>query len=258
MAILGNLYNYPRYYDIAYSTTTEAEGAFYYQVFDERLPCFGKVLDLGCGSGRITAELARAGISCVGIDNNLTMVNYANEKARRESLEMIAIVGDILGPALEGPFDAALCCGDTIKYILGADDLRIHFVSVANVLSPGGLYAVDTSLVGPPDVYVGSSGKWTVADRDVTVYGSFFTFPVDREKKTERIHHELHVVDGADEYVLTEEADLHAFSFDDYKGIIEESWAFEIDCCFGGRYDPKDEITPDDNTDDVVILMRKL
>jgi SAM-dependent methyltransferase len=258
MAIHGNLYDYPRYYDIAYGITTEAEGAFYYQIFDECLRHFGKVMDLGCGGGRVTAELARAGISCVGVDSDLTMVGYFNEKARRESLEMIAVVGDIVESTLKGPFDAALCGGDTIKYILGEDDLRVHFVNVADVLTPGGFYAVDTSLVGPPDIYMDSSGKWTVAEGDVTVYGSFFTYPVDREKKTERIHHELRITDGAEEYVLTEEADLHAFSFDDYEGIIEETRAFEIERCFGGRYDPTDEITPDENTDDVVILMRKL
>jgi SAM-dependent methyltransferase len=258
MAIHGNLYDYPRYYDIAYSSTTEAEGAFYYQIFDERLPRFRRALDLGCGGGRVAAELARAGISCVGVDSNLTVVNYVNEKAARESLDMVGILGDMVKLAMEGPFDAAFCGGDTIKYIIDADDMRTHFVNVANVLASGGLYAVDTSLVSPPDVHSGDSGKWMVVEGNVTIYGSFVTSPVNREKKTERIRHELRVVDGAEEYVLAEEADLHAFSLEDYKGIIEESRAFEIECCFGGRYDPRETITPDENTDDVVILMRKL
>jgi SAM-dependent methyltransferase len=258
MSIHGNLYDYPRYYDIAYSTTTEAEGAFYCQIFDKYLSRFKTVLDLGCGSGRVTVELARTGISCMGVDNNSTMVGYVTEKAGRESLDIVAILGDMVELELEGSFDAAFCGGDTIKYIIDANDLKTHLINVANALAPGGLYAVDTSLVGPPDIYTGASGRWTVAEEDVTVYGSFFTYAVDRKMKTERIHHRLHVINKSNEYVLTEEANLHAFSFNDYKAAIDDSGAFEIKCCFGGSYDPREIITPDEKTDDLVILMRKL
>lgn len=150
MVIYGSLYDYPRYYDIAYSATTEAEGAFYRQIFSERLNSFRTLLDVGCGSGRVTAELARTGIRCVGVDNNPTSIEYVNGKARRESLDMTGVLGDIVEPTVEGPFDAAICTGDTVKYVIEPRDLITHMKKVSALLKPGGFYAVDTSLVGPP------------------------------------------------------------------------------------------------------------
>jgi SAM-dependent methyltransferase len=257
MVIYGSLYDYPRYYDVAYGTATEAEGAFYYQIFSERLDPFRNLLDLGCGGGRVTAELARMGIRCVGVDNNPTSIEYLNRKALRESLDMMAVLGDILEPAVEGPFDAAICTGDTVKYMVTPRDLITHLKAVSALLKPGGLYAVDTSLVGPPGKYVGGTGRWTVVDGEITVNGSFIAHAVDWAAGTERIRHELHVTDRSEEYILIEEADLHAFSFGDYEAVIEDSGVFGIGCCYDGDYDPSRKIAPDDETKDLVILLRK-
>ena len=258
MVIYGSLYDYPHYYDIAYSATTEAEGAFYCQIFSERLTSFRTLLDVGCGSGRVTAELARMGIRCVGVDNNPTSIEYVNGKARRESIDMTGVLDDIVEPAVEGPFDAAICTGDTVKYVIEPRDLITHMKRVSALLKPEGLYAVDTSLVGPPDKYVGGTGRWTVVDGEVTVNGSFVAYPVDWAARTERIRHELHVTDRSGEYILIEEADVHAFSFDDYEAIIKDSGVFRIECCYGDDYDPTNFITPDIETEDLVILLRKV
>lgn len=258
MKIHAGLYDYPRYYDIAYSATTEAEGAFFFQVFEERLPSFKTLLDVGCGGGRVTAELARIGVTCTGIDNNRKMVAYFNRKAAGASLNMKAEQGDMARFRIDGPFDAAMCTGDTIKYIIDPEDLRTHLINVASALKPDGLYAIDTSLIGPPDKRMDASGHWTVVAGDVTVNGSFSVCAVNRASRTERIRHRLRVVDAADEYVLTEEAEFHAFSYGDYRAIIKDSGVFEIECRFGEDYDPRETITPDEKTDDIVILMRKL
>jgi|GEM_PF-1984123 len=257
MVIYGNLYDYPRYYDVAYGATTEAEGAFYYQIFSERLDSFQTLLDLGCGSGRVTAELARMGIRCVGLDNNPTSIEYFNGKALRESLDMTGVLGDILEPDVEGAFDAAICTGDTVKYIITPRDLITHLNAVSALLKPEGLYAVDTSLVGPPGKYAGGTGRWTVVDGEVTVNGSFVAHAVDWTTRTERIRHELHVTDGSEEYALVEEADVHAFTFSDYETVIKDSGVFGIECCYGGDYDPSVKIIPDNETEDLVILLRK-
>jgi SAM-dependent methyltransferase len=257
MVIYGSFYDYPRYYDVAYGATTEAEGAFYYQIIGERLKSFRTLLDLGCGSGRITAELARMGIRCVGVDNNPTSIGYFDGKARRESLDMMGVLGDILEPDVEGAFDAAICTGDTVKYIITPRDLINHMKRVSALLKPEGLYAIDTSLVGPPGKYAGGTGRWTVVDGEVTVNGSFVAHAVDWAARTERIRHELHVTDGSEEYILTEEGDVHAFTFGDYEATIEDSGVFGIECCYSDGYDPTNLITPDIETKDLVILLRK-
>lgn len=54
-----------------------------------------KVLDIGCGTGQYSAELARLGCQVVGIDISEEMLNVAREKAVQENLNIEFISGDI-------------------------------------------------------------------------------------------------------------------------------------------------------------------
>src|SRR5690554_5357898 len=40
----------------------------------------GKVLDIGCGTGRVTLPLLKAGIDVVGLDNSAAMLKIARDK----------------------------------------------------------------------------------------------------------------------------------------------------------------------------------
>lgn len=75
----------------------------------ERTPPLGRALDLGCGRGRYTPELARRGWEVVGID----AVPAAIEAARRDDLEGVTyVVGDVTDPPGSlGRFDFFLDIG---------------------------------------------------------------------------------------------------------------------------------------------------
>lgn len=76
----------------------------------ERSSPLGRALDLGCGRGQYTPELARRGWQAVGIDN----VPAAIEEARRQGTRGVTyLVGDVTDlPAADlGPFDFFLDVG---------------------------------------------------------------------------------------------------------------------------------------------------
>src|ERR1700704_4952462 len=46
----------------------------------------GPVLELGCGTGRISLPIARAGVSLVGIDRSAPMLEHATRHAKRRRI----------------------------------------------------------------------------------------------------------------------------------------------------------------------------
>ena len=47
----------------------------------------GRVLELGCGTGRVSLPLARAGVRLVGVDRSAAMLDFARRRVRRSRLD---------------------------------------------------------------------------------------------------------------------------------------------------------------------------
>ncbi|MFC7442459.1 class I SAM-dependent methyltransferase [Laceyella putida] len=70
-------YDLPDYYDWT-STGLERDTTYYVELAKA---CGGPVLELGCGTGRVSLAIARAGIPVVGVDNSAAMLERAKQKA---------------------------------------------------------------------------------------------------------------------------------------------------------------------------------
>ena len=55
----------------------------------------GEILDLGCGQGRNAIPLARLGFEVIGVDISQVGINQMNQLAKKTSLSLIGICGDI-------------------------------------------------------------------------------------------------------------------------------------------------------------------
>ena len=78
----------------------------------------GKALDLGCGSGFQSIPLADLGFSVLSVDTSGVLLDELRKRA--EDREIQAVLGDIRDPGVytaEGPFEAALCMGDTLTHL---------------------------------------------------------------------------------------------------------------------------------------------
>lgn len=64
-----------------------------------------RVIDFGCGPGLYTSRLARSGAEVTGIDFSSRSIEYANEYARREGLDVRYIEADYLDYQPAGTFD---------------------------------------------------------------------------------------------------------------------------------------------------------
>lgn len=100
-----------------------------------------RVLDIGCGGGLLSEELARLGCDVTGIDLSQASLDAARDHVRQSALTIdyqLARAESL--PFPDATFDVAYCC-DVLEHV---DDVAAAVAEAARVLKPGGVYLFDT------------------------------------------------------------------------------------------------------------------
>ena len=115
------------------------------------------VLDLACGTGSLTAELALRGYEMIGADQSAEMLAVAAEKCRDLPGEAPIFLNQPMEKLdLYGTIDACVCCLDSVNYVTKPAALRRALSRVHLFLMPGGLFVFD---VKPPEVLEAADGE---------------------------------------------------------------------------------------------------
>ena len=102
------------------------------------------VLDLACGTGSLTCQLARRGYEMIAIDQSAQMLEIAEDKLRKTVGEGTpCLQQDMREFELYGTVDAILCTCDSLNYLLEEQDLARVFRLAENYLEPDGLLIFD-------------------------------------------------------------------------------------------------------------------
>lgn len=99
------------------------------------------VLDLGCGTGKMTRLLAKQGYDMIGLDASPEMLDAATSKIVEE--EILYLNQDMCCMELFGTVKAVISLCDCVNYILDRRDLCSAFSLVNNYLDPGGIFLFD-------------------------------------------------------------------------------------------------------------------
>jgi len=112
------------------------------RLLDALVPPRARILDAGCGTGRVGAELAARGHEVVGVDADPTLV----EAARADHPGPRWLVGDLAEldlAALGQPelFDAAVCAGNVMAFVAAGTE-RAVLTRIAAHVRPDGVVVV--------------------------------------------------------------------------------------------------------------------
>ena len=100
----------------------------------------GLVLELGCGTGKVTRRLKAYGYDMIGIDISEEMLEMAQN---RENDGILYLHQDMREFELYGTVAAVVSVCDTMNYITEPEDLVEVFRLVNNYLDPGGCFIFD-------------------------------------------------------------------------------------------------------------------
>lgn len=106
--------------------------------------CGSPVLELGCGSGRITIPIARTGIDIDGIDLSAPMLAKGKIKAAAAGCDQIRFQqGNFSQFVMPRAYKLIFCATNALQHLLENQQIDDCFASVRQCLAPNGLFLID-------------------------------------------------------------------------------------------------------------------
>ena len=103
------------------------------------------VLDCACGTGEITLRLHRAGYRTTGADASESMLERAQQKARKSGAKIAFVQQTLQSICVHKPVSAITCACDGVNYLLSREDVLAFFSGANRALKEGGLLLFDVS-----------------------------------------------------------------------------------------------------------------
>jgi SAM-dependent methyltransferase len=134
----------------------------------------GPIVDLGCGTGRVALNLARAGHEVLGIDVEPALVAELERRASDRGLPVRARLGDMTSAEMRPEHPLVLATMQVIHLLAGPAERSRALATIRSALAPGGLAALaivegDPTHPGDED---GPPPLPDVAEHDGWVYAS--------------------------------------------------------------------------------------
>lgn len=136
--------DYARFYDWENARTMGRRDVRFWQRLAGRTG--GRVLELGCGTGRVAIPVARAGAHVVGLDRSASMLDRAQKRARRSKLagSLHLVRGDIRAlPFPPAGFRLVAAPYGILQSLLDDATLDAALASAHRVLAKGGTFGID-------------------------------------------------------------------------------------------------------------------
>ena len=144
----------------------EATVAFYSEILRREGLKPRTAVDLACGTGSVTAILARQGLDVTGVDMSEEMLTVAMEKVMDLENPPRFVCQKLQELRLPRGVDLAVCALDSLDYVTDPADCKEAIRRVYKVLNPGGIFIFD---VNTPEKLRAMDGQ-VFLDEDEDVY----------------------------------------------------------------------------------------
>ena len=120
-------YDYPQYWDLAFRSETKLEADFI-EAAGKKYCDFPvkRLLEPGCGGGRLVVEMASRGYDVTGFDLSEPSIRYLRKRLARRKLAARAITADMTRFVPRKQVDAAFCTLNTFRHLTTEQTARRH------------------------------------------------------------------------------------------------------------------------------------
>lgn len=198
----------------------------------------GLVLDLGCGTGKMTRLLEKAGYDMIGVDYSEEMLGIAREW-EQENSQILYLNQDMREFELYGTVKAVVSICDSMNYITEEEDLLTVFQLVNNYLDPGGIFVFDMNTLYKYREILGETTICENREEGSFIWDNYY----DEEEQINEYDLTLFIREEDGRYKKYEETHFQrGYALERVKELITEA-GMEFVACYGeDSYDsPKPE-----------------
>jgi SAM-dependent methyltransferase len=106
----------------------------------------GQILEIGSGTGRVTAHLARRGVQVTGLEPSGGMIAYAQARAEREKTQLDIVQGDMKTFSLGRTFALCIAPFNALMHLYTPNEQLQAMLNIRAHLQPGGQFVFDLSV----------------------------------------------------------------------------------------------------------------
>lgn len=136
---------FSQYYDSLMDNVDYKKRAEYFRTLLMRygIKDGAEIVDLGCGTGKLTLELAEMGYDMTGVDISPDMLCEARNNAADKDIDVLLLCQSMDELDLYGTVDAAISTFDSINHLESAESVKETFKKVGLFMNPGGIFIFD-------------------------------------------------------------------------------------------------------------------
>jgi SAM-dependent methyltransferase len=251
-------YEHPEWYELGFIKGTRKEGRFLKEAFEKhvRFPV-NRLLELGCGSGRLVREMARRGYDTTGLDLSQEALRYCRQELDTLGCDATLVQGDMADFHFEEPFDAAFNAINTFRHLETETAALKHLKCVAKHLKPGGIFVLSLHLL-PHDGDLYGTERWSAKTPDLSIKYALTVVESDLKKRIERLKITMKVTQGDRLHMLTDEIRLRLYTVDQLQDLLAKVKSLKLVGVYDFWFDIKQRRKLTKNSCDTVLVLQKV
>lgn len=206
----------------------------------------GLLLDLGCGTGKLTRLMEAKGYDMIGVDYSYEMLAIAKEHSKESILYLLQ---DMREFELYGTVRGIYSACDSLNYILEEEELKEVFALVNNYLDPEGVFVFD---INTPFKYKYLLGENTFAEtreEGSFIWENFF----DEEEEINEYDLTLYIKDEDERFQRFQEVHYQrSYELETIQRLLEEAGLV-----FVAAYDAYTKEPVSEESEKILIVARE-
>ncbi|MGH9194618.1 MAG: methyltransferase domain-containing protein [Acidimicrobiia bacterium] len=257
MLPVANCYDYPQYYDLAFRLETRAEVEFIEAACRKYCPFPARrMLEPGCGGGRLVVALAGRGYDMVGFDLNQPSVEYLMRRMKRRKLRAEVFRADMAEFRLTQPVDAAFSAWDTFRHLTSERAARRHLECVAASLQQGGIYLLGFHLL-PLRASDQRLEHWSARHGSTRLTVTLQVVATDRRRRIEEISILMQVRTRSGDLRLRTQFPFRMYTAGQFRKLLASVPQFELCDVYDFLYEINHPLQLNDEITDTVFVLRR-